>query len=94
MNMEVVGRILESRIKRWRAMNEDFKFFEVRKEISRYFALCLSGQSFEEIYKELQDAHSKNVNILSTMHFIDRNMVFKIMYEYGEEVAKIIEKCL
>ena len=92
--MDVVNRILDQRTKRWKAMNEDFKFFEVRKEISRYFALCLSGQSFEDIYKELQDAHNKNVNILSTMHFIDRNMVFKIMHEYGDEVAQIIEKCL
>ena len=51
---EVALKVLSPRIQRWSSMLEDFKFIEVRKEISRYFALSLNGQSFEDAYNELQ----------------------------------------
>ncbi len=91
---EVAMKVLSPRIQRWSSMLEDFKFIEVRKEISRYFALSLNGQSFEDAYNELQRANCQGASTISTMSLIDTIMVSSLRCEWGNDVADLVKKCL
>lgn len=91
---EVAMKVLSPRIQRWSSMLEDFKFIEVRKEISRYFALNLYGQSFEDAYNELQRANHQGASTISTMSLIDMVMVSLLRYEFGNDVADLVKECL
>lgn len=91
---ERVDRVLAPRIKRWRHMLEDMKFIEVRMEISRYFAITVDGKSFEDVLKELQDAKSKGCNTLYIEGLLDRILVARIRFEWGNEVAAKVSDCL
>lgn len=94
MDRNRVDSIMSSRITRWSSMLEDRKLIEVRKEISRYFALSLDGQSFEEAYNELQRANHGGASTSTSMYLIDRMMVSSLKYEWGEYVTGLIKKCL
>ena len=94
MDRNRVDRIMFPRITRWSSMLEDSKFIEVRKEISRYFALSIDGQSFEEAYNELQRANHTGASTSSSMYLIDSIMVSSLRYEWGDYVAGLVTKCL
>lgn len=93
MSKEVMSKVLAPRIERWKKMNEDFKRFDVKIEIARYFSLILDGQSLAEVYKELQRAKLHGANIIYTECLIDRLTLEKLRYEWGDEVYQMMIVC-
>lgn len=94
MNMDIVNRLLSSRVRRWKSMKEDAKLHEIRLEICRYFAVCIDGQALEDVYNELQRAQVAGVSTISAMRMIDALMDSKIRYEWGNDVANIVKECI
>lgn len=94
MEKDVVAKVLFPWIKRWKYMNEDLCQFEVKMEVARYFALCIDGQPLYEVYKELQDARLHGVSIINTELFIDRILLLKLRYEWGEDVFHMVKEVI
>lgn len=94
MNQEVMNRILDAKCKKWSQMTDDNYHSELRQDVCRYFALALNGESMAEAYLELQRATEKGAYILYTQCMLDGIMLAMIGYEWGEEVASKVRKCL
>lgn len=94
MDKKLLSKILTPRINRWKVLNENGRRIEAKMEIARYFALNIDGRPFEGVYKELQGAQKLGVYIISTELFIDNIMLFKLRYEWGDEVYNLMKECI